>query len=77
MPCYHPKAKTFGSPARNLIDFWSSLEHQLNYKNGGVENSDAIRAELRRCADDVAATDLSMQTLLDVIDSAEREAECA
>lgn len=59
------------------IDFWSSLEHQLNYKNGGVENSDAIRAELRRCADDVAATDLSMQTLRDVIDSAERETECA
>ena len=52
------------------IDFWSSLEHQLNYKNGDVENSDAIRAELRRCADDVAATDLSMQTLRDVIDAA-------
>ena len=52
------------------IDFWSSLEHQLNYKNGSVENSEAIRAELRRCADDVAATDLSMQTLRDVIDAA-------
>lgn len=55
------------------IDFWSSLEHQLNYKNGNVENSDAIRAELRRCADDVAATDLSMQTLRDVIDAAGRK----
>lgn len=48
------------------IDSWATLEHQLKYKQNHP-HEDLIRGELKRCADEIAATDLSMQTIRDLI----------
>ena len=48
------------------LDFWASLEHQIKYKHH-IENEEMIRAELKRCADEIASVDLSMQTIKDLI----------
>ena len=48
------------------MDTWAALEHQLQYKKGHEDNSLIIR-ELKRCADELASTDLSMQTIRDMI----------
>ena len=45
------------------IDFWASLEHQLKYKRQ-VPHARLVREELRRCADEIASVDLSMETIL-------------
>lgn len=50
------------------LDFWASLEHQIKYKQN-IENEELIRAELKRCADEIASVDLSMQTIKDLIQS--------
>lgn len=47
-------------------DFWATLEHQLKYKKD-IPHEDLIRSELKRCADEIASVDLSMQTLRDII----------
>lgn len=44
------------------MDCWASLEHQMKYKKH-IENAALISAELKRCADEMASTDLSMQTI--------------
>ena len=44
------------------IDFWASLEHQLKYKRQ-VPHARLVREELRRCADEIASVDLSMETI--------------
>lgn len=49
------------------IDFWATLEHQLKYKKE-IENEELIRSELKRCADEIAATDMSMQTIRDMLE---------
>lgn len=48
------------------MDCWASLEHQLKYKKN-IKNTDLIVSELKRCADEMASTDLSMQTIRDLI----------
>lgn len=48
------------------MDCWASLEHQLKYKKN-IGNTDLIVSELKRCADEMASTDLSMQTIRDLI----------
>ena len=48
------------------MDCWASLEHQLKYKKH-IRNTSLIVAELKRCADEIASTDLSMQTIRDLI----------
>ena len=48
------------------MDCWASLEHQLKYKKN-IRNTDLIVSELKRCADEMASTDLSMQTIRDLI----------
>lgn len=48
------------------MDFWATLEHQLKYKKN-IENEGLIRSELKRCADEIASVDLSMQTLKEII----------
>ena len=48
------------------IDFWAALEHQLKYKKD-IEHEKTIRNELKRCADEIASVDVSMQTLRDLI----------
>lgn len=44
------------------MDFWASLEHQIKYKNSSDE-TEAIAADLKNCADIIASTDLEMQRL--------------
>ena len=48
------------------MDSWASLEHKMKYKKN-IPNSDIIVAELKRCADELAACDVSMQTIRDLI----------
>ena len=47
-------------------DFWAALEHQMKYKHE-ITHEELIRNELKRCADEIASVDLSMQTLRDII----------
>lgn len=63
--------KTDGLPAEIQIrtianDFWATLEHQLKYKQD-IRDEKLIRSELKRCADEIASVDLSMQTIRDII----------
>lgn len=48
------------------LDFWANLEHQMKYKRN-IKNEEMIRSELKRCADEIASIDLSMQTIKDLI----------
>lgn len=48
------------------MDFWATLEHQVKYKKS-VSNETLIRKELKRCADEIASVDLSMQTIREII----------
>ena len=50
------------------MDSWAALEHQMKYKKT-VSDNDLIVAELRRCADELAACDVSMQTISDMINN--------
>lgn len=49
------------------MDTWAALEHHLKYKKEIGSNTALISAELKRCADELASTDSSMQTLRDMI----------
>lgn len=49
-------------------DFWAVLEHQMKYKQN-VPHESVIQEELKRCADEIASVDLSMQTLRDILRS--------
>ena len=44
------------------MDTWASLEHEMMYKHN-VQNRELLVAELKRCADELAAAELSMQTI--------------
>ena len=48
------------------MDTWAVLEHELKYKKN-ISNPEMIAAELHRCANDLAACDVSMQTLRQII----------
>jgi len=50
------------------IDFWATLEHRLKYKKK-IPCEELIRRELKRCADEIAATDISMQTIRDMLEN--------
>ena len=50
------------------MDCWASLEHQMKYKKNIGKNTELIVSELKRCADEIASTDLSMQTLREMIE---------
>ncbi len=49
------------------MDSWAALEHEISYKQK-LRKKDMIRKELKRCADELAACDVSMQAIRDVID---------
>lgn len=51
------------------MDTWAALEHQMKYKKTVNGNQELISSELKRCADSLASTDISMQTLRDLIHS--------
>ena len=48
------------------MDTWAALEHELKYKKN-IVNQEMIIQELHRCANDLAACDVSMQTLRKII----------
>ena len=48
------------------MDSWASLEHQMKYKKD-IRNPEMITRELKRCADELASCDLSMQTIRNLI----------
>lgn len=48
-------------------DTWAALEHQIHYKKVATDNDALIISELKRCADELASTDISMQTIRDMI----------
>ena len=48
------------------MDSWAALEHQMSYKRD-IPGEELIRAELKRCADELAACDISMQTIRELI----------
>ena len=48
------------------MDFWATLEHQLKYKKD-ISEERLIKNELKRCADEIASVDLSMQTIREII----------
>ncbi len=48
------------------MDSWASLEHQIKYKHT-IKNQERITKELKRCADELASCDLSMQTIRNLI----------
>lgn len=48
------------------MDFWASLDHDLNYKIKGGKTQE-VSDELRDCADKIAAIDVRMQNLFNVV----------
>lgn len=48
------------------MDSWASLEHQMKYKHD-IKDPKRIVRELKRCADELASCDLSMQTIRNLI----------
>ena len=48
------------------MDSWAALEHDMRYKHH-VENPELIGRELKRCADELASCDISMQTIRNLI----------
>lgn len=53
------------------MDTWAALEHQLRYKKQIGSNVELIYEELKRCADELASTDITLQTIRDMIVSQE------
>ena len=49
------------------MDTWAALEHHMKYKKKLNGNEKLITEELKRCADELASTDISMQTIKDMI----------
>ena len=49
------------------MDTWAALEHHLKYKKDVGGDVGLIVGELKRCAEELASTDLSMQTIRDSI----------
>ena len=47
-------------------DSWASLEHQMKYKHD-IKNPEMITRALKRCADELASCDLTMQTIRNLI----------
>lgn len=50
------------------MDSWASLEHEMKYKHD-IKNPELIVKELKRCADELAACDISMQTIRNLINA--------
>ncbi len=48
------------------MDSWAALEHEMKYKHE-IQNAELISRELKRCADELASCDVSMQTIRNLI----------
>jgi putative GTP pyrophosphokinase len=49
-----------------IMDCWASLEHQLRYKHD-ISQFEFISGELKRCADELASTEINFQTMREMI----------
>ncbi len=49
------------------MDTWAALEHHMKYKKKIQGNEDLIVSELKRCANILASTDISMQAIKQMI----------
>ena len=56
------------------MDCWASLEHEMKYKKD-IANQKMLENELKRCADELASCDVTMQTIRDLIRVDEAESE--
>lgn len=54
------------------MDCWANIEHQLKYKQN-IPDQAPLLQELKRCADEITSTDLSLQTIRDLIEHHEEE----
>lgn len=54
------------------MDCWANIEHQLKYKQN-IPDQALLLQELKRCADEITSTDLSLQTISDLIEHHEEE----
>lgn len=54
------------------MDCWANIEHQLKYKQE-ISNQALLVKELKRCADEITSTDLSLQTIRELIESPGKE----
>ena len=54
------------------MDCWASLEHRLKYKKD-IPNQEMIVGELKRCADEIASTDLNFQAIWDMIENIDQD----
>ena len=48
------------------MDFWSSLEHQIKYKKN-IQDQKMIVNELKKCAEQIATTDINMMAIRNMI----------
>ena len=48
------------------MDFWATLEHQIKYKKS-IPDERLIKKKLKRCADEIASTDISMHTIREIL----------
>ena len=48
------------------MDFWSSLEHQMKYKRN-IKEQKMIVNELKKCAEQIATTDINMMAIRNMI----------
>ncbi|HIY77767.1 MAG TPA: GTP pyrophosphokinase family protein [Candidatus Borkfalkia excrementavium] len=56
------------------MDFWASLEHQMKYKKESADRPE-IAAELKSCAEVIAATDARMMAVRKRIENLEKQTE--
>ena len=49
------------------MDTWAALDHHIRYKKDISGNKALIHEELKRCADELASTDVSMQIIRNMI----------
>lgn len=49
------------------MDCWANIEHQLKYKQN-IPDQALLIQELKRCADEITSTDLSLQTIRNLIE---------
>ena len=48
------------------MDFWASLEHQMKYKKN-IQDQQMIVEELKKCAEQIATTDINMMAIRNMI----------
>lgn len=54
------------------MDFWASLEHQIKYKKN-VDHAERVIARLKKCADEIAHVDETMQDIRMEMDNIKEE----